>query len=109
MLCYFLLSSTVNQLYIHIYPHFFRLISHMGHYMVLSRVPLGSVCMLSHFSRVLLFVTLWTVAPEALLGCRALLQGIFSTQGSNWSLLHLLHYRQILAVSLSHLGSPCAI
>ena len=35
-------------------------------------------------------------------GCHALLQGIFPTQGSN---LCLLHYRQIL-YPLSHLGSP---
>ena len=38
--------------------------------------------------------------------CHALLQGIFSTQESNPSLLSLLHYRQILYL-LSHLGSPC--
>ena len=111
MLCYFLLYGTVNQLYI--YPHFFRPISHMGHYIVLSRVPLGSICMLSHFSRVLLFVTLWTVAHEALctwnsvgkdtgVGCCAFLKEIFLTQGSNQSLLHLLLCRQIL-YPLSHL------
>ena len=51
------------------------------------------MCMLSHFSRVQLFVTLWTVAYQSplsvmilqarLLSCHALLQGIFPTQGSN--------------------------
>ena len=51
---------------------------------------------LSRFSRVRLFVTLWTVAPQAPLsvefsrqefwsGLHALLQGIFLTQGSNLS------------------------
>ena len=59
-----------------------------------------------------LFATLWTVAHQAPLwdspgkntgvGCHALLQGIFSTQGLN---LCLLHCRQIL-YPLSHLGSP---
>ena len=50
--------------------------------------------LLSHFSRVWLFATLWTVACWACLsmgfsrqeywsGCHALLQGIFLTQGSN--------------------------
>ena len=51
------------------------------------------VCVLSCFSTVLLFVTLWTVAHQAPLsmeflnglntemGCHALLQGIFPTQG----------------------------
>ena len=51
-------------------------------------------CMLSRFSHVWLFVTLWTVArppPLSLgslvknpgVGCRALFQAIFPTQGSN--------------------------
>ena len=66
--------------------------------------------MLSH---VQLFATPWTVAHWAPLsmdfpgkntgvGCHALLQRIFSTQGSN---LCLLHCRQIL-YHLSHQGSP---
>ena len=38
-------------------------------------------------------------------GCHFLLQGIFSTQGSNPRLLHLLHCRLIL-YALSHQGSP---
>ena len=57
-------------------------------------------CMLSHFSRVHLFATLWTIATRLLCpwdspdkntggGCHAFHQGIFSTQGSNQ---HLLHY-----------------
>ena len=59
---------------------------------------------LSHFSHVQLFATLWTVAGQAPLSmgffrqecgvsCHAFLQGISLTQGSN---LHLLHCRQIL-------------
>ena len=60
--------------------------------------------MLSHFSSVWLFATLWTIAARLLcpwdslgkntgVGCHALLQGIFPTQRSNpW----LLHCRQIL-------------
>ena len=38
-------------------------------------------------------------------GCHALLQGIFLTQGSQPHLLYLLHCRQILYI-LSHQGSP---
>ena len=59
--------------------------------------------MLSHFSHVRLFVTLWTVAYQSplsvmilqarLLSCHALLQGIFPTQGSNPHLLCLLHWQ----------------
>ena len=52
------------------------------------------MCVLSHFSLVWLFVTLWTIACQAPLsmgfpgkntgvGCHALLQEIFSIQGSN--------------------------
>ena len=64
----------------------------------------GSVhaSMLSHFSRVQLFVTPWTVARQCPLskdspgkdtgvGCHALLQGIFPSRGWNPYLLRLLH------------------
>ena len=55
-------------------------------------------CMFSHFSQVPVFVTLWTVAARLLrpwgfsgkntgVGCHVLLQGIFLTQGSHWSLM----------------------
>ena len=37
-------------------------------------------------------------------GCKSLLQGIFLTQASNLSLLHLLHW-QAGSLSLCHLGS----
>ena len=57
------------------------------------------VCVLIHFSHVLLCVTLWTVAHQAPLsmgfsskntgvGCHFLLQGLFPIQGSNPRLLH---------------------
>ena len=60
--------------------------------------------MLSRFSNVQLFATLWTVTHQALcpwdspgksteVGCHALLQGIFPTQGLNPSLLSLLHWQ----------------
>ena len=71
---------------------------------------------LSRFSRVQLFATLWTVAHQAHLsmgilqtrvleGCYALLQGIFPAQGSNPG---LPHSRQIL-YHLSHQGSYCLL
>ena len=55
-------------------------------------------------SHVQLFATPWTAAARLLcpwdslgkkagVGCHALLQGIFSTQGSNPGLLHLLHWQ----------------
>ena len=71
-----------------------------------------SCSVISHF-----FVTSWTVACQAPLcmgilqhkstgvGCHALLQGIFPTQGSNPGLLHC---KQIL-YHLSHQGSPCVL
>ena len=67
-----------------------------------------SACVLSRFSRVRLFATLGTVVCQDPLsmgfsrqeytgvGCHSLLQKIFLTQGSNWSLLRLLHFRWIL-------------
>ena len=60
---------------------------------------------LGHSSYDRLFSILWAVAFQAPLsmgfflgkntgvGCHALLQGIFPTQGSNSHLLHLLHYK----------------
>ena len=61
-------------------------------------------CMLSHFSRVQLFVTLSTVAHQAPLSvgfsrqeywsvAMALLQGNFPTQRLKLCLLHLLHWQ----------------
>ena len=61
------------------------------------------VCMLSHFSCIRLFVTLWAVACQAPLSmgfprqfCHALLQGIFLTQGLNLRLLYLWHWLVVL-------------
>ena len=73
-------------------------------------------CVLSRFTLVQLFATLRTIAHQTPLsmgvstkstgvGCHALLQGIFLTQGSNLRLLCLLNCRQIL-YALRHLGSP---
>ena len=73
-----------------------------------------TACMLSCFSHIQVIVTAWTVAHQGPLclwdspsknvgvGCHALLQGIFLSQGSN---LCLLHCRWILLL-LSHQGSP---
>ena len=63
-----------------------------------------SHCVVSCFNRVRFFATLWTIARQATLsmgfsrqntgvGCRALLQGIFPTQGRNPCLFHLLHWQ----------------
>ena len=65
------------------------------------------IYVLIHFSCVWLSVTPWIAAHQALLsmdsprkntgvGCHAVLQGIFLTQGLNSGLLQLLHFRQIL-------------
>ena len=61
---------------------------------------------------------LWTVARQSMgfcpwdspgkdtgVGCHALLQGIFPTQGSNPYLQQVLHHSQVF-YPLSHLGSP---
>ena len=74
-------------------------------------------CVLSCFSRVSLFVILWSVACHAPLsmglsrqeqptgvGCHALLLGIFPTQGSNLHLLWLLLCRWIFTTE--PLGAP---
>ena len=73
-----------------------------------------NTCVLSCFSHVWLFLTLWTVAHQVFLSMGfsrqeywvdLLFQGIFLTQGLNPRLLYLVHCRQIL-YPLSHLGSP---
>ena len=66
--------------------------------------------MLSCSRCVRLFETSWAVGHQAPLskntgvGCHALLQGIFPTQGSNSCLLHLLHW-QMGSLPLRHLRS----
>ena len=69
------------------------------------------VYVLSHFSRVRLFATPWTIARQAPLskntgvGCHALLKGIFLTQGLNQHLLCLLHW-QVGSLPPVSLGKP---
>ena len=69
---------------------------------VFISIDIARACMLSCFSRVQLFETLWIVALQVPLprdspdrntrvGCYALPQGIFLTQGWNLGLLCLLH------------------
>ena len=71
-------------------------------------------CMLSGFSHVWLFATPWTVplrAPPSMefsrqgVGCHALLQGIFPTQGSNLPLFGLLP-QQVGSLPLEPPGKP---
>jgi len=73
-------------------------------------------CMPSPSSHVRLFATLWTVPTRLLcpwdspgkntgVGCHALLQWIFPTQGSNPCLLSLLHW-QVGSLPLAPPGKP---
>ena len=104
-------------IYIHIYTHAYThnicIHTYIYVYMPTSYIYMHThicvythirACMLSHFSHVQIFRTLWTVACQAPLfmdypdkntgvGCHALLPGIFPTQGWNPGLLHC---RQIL-------------
>ena len=75
--------------------------------------------MLSHYSHARLFATLLTIAHQVPLpwdspgrstgvGCHALLQGIFPIQGSNPSLLGLLHWQEG-SLPLVPLGSPLLV
>ena len=77
----------------------------------------SSLCVLSRFSRVLFFETLWTVRRPCSwdsldkntgVGCYARLQGIFLTQGSKPSLLWLLHW-QVGSLPLVPPGEPLLI
>ena len=60
------------------------------------------VCVLSHFS----CIWLWDPGKNTGVGCHALLQEIFPTQGLNPHPLRLLHCRQIL-LPLSYQESLC--
>ena len=75
-----------------------------------------AMCILGCFSLVWFFVTLWTVATRLLcpwdspgkntgVGCYAILQRIFLTQGSNLHLSHLLHW-QAGSLPLAPPGKP---
>ena len=75
------------------------------------------MCVLSCFSHVQLCENPWTVAHQAPLsmgalgkntgvGCPALLQGIFLAQGTNLSLLCLLHWQAgSLPLARDHIGT----
>ena len=77
--------------------------------------PNKNKCMLSRFSHVWFFATIWTVAHQAPLsmgfcknievGCHALLHRIFLTQGLNLCLLCLLHW-QVGSLPLVPPGKP---
>ena len=72
-------------------------------------------CVLCHVICVQLFATPWTIVHQALhpwdfpgkntaVGCQALLQGIFPTQGWNLCLLHLLHWQADSLLPLYYVG-----
>ena len=76
----------------------------LGFSFLYNRGPFVRAGVLSHFSRVRLFATLWTAASRLLcpwdspgknsgVGCHALLQGIVPTQESNLLLLCLLYWQ----------------
>ena len=81
----------------------------------MSTVLTHCACMLRHFRRVQLFATpeeptrllcLWdSPGKNTGVGCHALLQGIFPTQGLNPHLLCLLH-RQVSSLPLAPPGKP---
>ena len=71
-----------------------------------ARLLFVYACVLGHFSHVRLCVTLWNTAcprdspgKNTGGGCRALLQGIFPTQGLNLHLLCLLHWQGFFTTS----------
>ena len=88
-----------------------------GRVQITAGLQKGLCCVvLSRFSRVRLFVTLWTVATRLLCpwdspgkntgaGCHGLLQGIFPTQRLNPGLLHLVRW-QVSSLPLVSLGKP---
>ena len=82
-----------------------------------TKIP-QALCVPSRFSHVQLFATPWTVAGQAPLsmgfsrqeywrevGCHVFLQRIFPTQGSNLSLLRLMHW-QAGSLPLVPAGKP---
>ena len=78
------------------------------HPLLLTACPVN-LCVLSHFSHVQFFATPWTMAHQGPLstglGCHALLQGIFLTQGLNPHLLCLLHWH-VASLPLVPPGKP---
>ena len=79
----------------------------------------SSLHVLSHFSHVQLFASLWTTARRLLclwdspgkntgVGCHTLLQVIFPIQGFSLHLLHLLHW-QVGSFPLAPPGKPWSL
>ena len=80
-----------------------------------AEVASASTCMLSRFSSVRIFSTLWATrslssgdspGKNTGVGCCFLLQGIFPTQGSNLALLHLLYWQMGSLPGKCYLESP---
>ena len=94
VLLYFRLYSKVNNSNMFIYPLFFGFLSYLGHHQALSRIS----CVMQYVLSSYLFYTWDFPGKNTGVGCHFLLQGIFSTQGSN---LRLLPCRQML-YCLSH-------
>ena len=108
------LHTKMHKLFWQIHTNTYKLLwPAESHRRCLCQAMHVSVCVcvwLSHFSHVQLFTNLWTVGLETVgllfpldspgknpeVGCHALLQGIFPTQGSNHRLLCLPHCRQVL-------------
>ena len=107
--CYISFCCTAKyQLYMFIYPFFFRFFSHISHYQVLSRIPFAIQWKWKLLSNVRLLQPHGVYSPRNSpgqnieVGSLSLLQRIFPTQGSNPGLPHC---RRIL-YQLSHKGSP---
>ena len=107
MLC-FIKFTTVLHICIHSYIHLPKMLS-------ITQCVCG--CLLSCFSHVQLFATLWTLAQTRLLcpwdtpgmntevGCHALLRGILPTHGQN-PVSYFAHTGRQVLLHQHHLGRP---
>ena len=105
--CYSHIQGEFKRIYhfvVYLFCHEIFLFLRNFYFFLLLQTNLSLHCMLSRFSHVRLFATLWTVScqaslsvgfsrPEYWSGCHALLQGLFPTQGLNLHLLYLLHWQ----------------
>ena len=69
MLCWFLLYSKMNQLYVYIYPSFFGFPSHFSHHRALNRVPMLYsrfslvICLIHGINSVYMSITISQLIP----------------------------------------------
>ena len=101
MLCQFQVYSKLIQLYVYIYPFFFRFFSHVGYYRLLSRVP----CAVQQVLVADLFLNIFTLGKRnfSVFCCHDFCLGGFFTMSHNTCIISQLKIVSFCTILLEYL------